>query len=321
MGTGNQVSLGALRLQSQQRADLENSSYITTSEWNQYISQSAKDLTDLLVAAYGNDYQFATPYQFTTTNAQSYALPDGTTNFRDTSGGIAPKFYKLLGLDLQYSASPTGFVTIQRFEFIERNKFGSPNTSANYSGLTNLRYRIQGDNLYVIPVPTTGQTMQVWYIPAPTPLQYMLPVVTASSGTIGSLTDTVGLSVGMNVSGSGVPTGTTLSAVGSLSITVSAAFTATSPSAILSFWKDSTLIDGIAGWEEYIVIDSAIKAYVKQETDYTGLAAQKAEMKHRIESMSEGRDAGQAHHVSDAMSVNSWGTGYDGGWGSGGDGY
>ena len=42
MSTSSQASLGALRLQAQQRADMENNPAISTAEWNQYISQSYK---------------------------------------------------------------------------------------------------------------------------------------------------------------------------------------------------------------------------------------------------------------------------------------
>src|SRR5437868_757552 len=106
MSLSSSVSLGAMRIQAQQRADLENSGAISTPEWNQYLSQSYKELYDLLVAAYGNDYYVAAPYALTITGEQFYDLPSN--------------FYKLLGVDLQYSAAPTGWITLKRFEFIER---------------------------------------------------------------------------------------------------------------------------------------------------------------------------------------------------------
>lgn len=319
MGNSSQASLGALRFQAQQRADLEEDALVSTSEWNQYISQSYKALYDMLIAAYGNDYYVATPYQFQTNNAQSYALPDGTTTYRSTDGNVAPKCYKVLGVDLQYMSSPSGWVTLRRFEMIERNKYAYPNVAVNYAGYTNLRYRVQGDNLFFVPVPSTGQTVQLWYAPAPTPLQYMLPTVVANLGTIGSLSDTYGLTAGMNVSGLGISPNTTISAVGSLSVTLSGAATITQSSAILSYWDDKAVMDGIAGWEEFIVIDAAIKALIKEESDITALVLQRQELVDRIQGMAEGRDAGQAQHVSDALSANSWSLdgNFGGNWGGG----
>jgi hypothetical protein len=196
-------------------------------------------------------------------------------------------FYKLLGVDLQYSSSPTGWVTLKRFEFIERNKYA-----------------------YLQPaVNAVAQTVQVWYIPEPTSLQFNFICQTALNTNTVQVADVTGLSVGMSVSGSGVPSGTTITAINTMTniITLSNNVLGTSNTALLQFWTDATQIDGIAGWEEYVIIDAAIKAQVKQEYDITDLKAAKLEMKARIEAMAEGRDAGQAHHVSDAMCVNSWG--------------
>ena len=271
----------------------------------------------MLIAAYGNDYYVATPYKFTTTSAQSYTLPDGSSSYRDINGNIAPKFYKLLGADLQYASSPTGFITLRRFEMIERNRYQNPNVTINYSPITNIRYRLSGDNIYLTPAPQSGQTIQLWYAPAPTSLQFILPTSIALNGTIGSLSNTTGLSIGMNVVGNGIKDNTTVSAIGSVSVTFSNSFTLNNPSAILSYYDDSTLMEGIAGWEEFIIIDSAIKVHVKQENDIQPLLVQKQEVVDRIQGMAEGRDIGQAQHVSDAVGAN----GYDAFGGFGGSGY
>lgn len=321
MSTSSNVPLGALRIQAKQRSDMENNPAVSDPEWNQYISQSAKELRDLLTASYGDDYYVAPLYQFRTSNSQFYPLPDGTPTYRDINGGTAKKVYKILGVDLQYSSSPTGWVSLKRFELIERNRLGWPNTAGNYSGYTNLRYRIEGDNLYVIPVPQNGQLVQLWYIPAPQSLQYMLSCSTSLlTGSI-SLSDTTGLAAGMNVYGTGVPDNTILSSVASTSAVMSSVAVLASPSAILSFWDDSATIDGIAGWEEFVVIDAAIKAQIKQEQDITGLAGQKNAMILRIEAMSSGRDAGQAQHVSDTLAINGYGSGTWGNQGGGWDDY
>lgn len=318
MSTSSQVSLGSLRLQTRQRGDMVNNQAVSDPELNQYISQSYKELQDILVSAYGNEYELANTYRFVTNNNQSYPLPDGSPNFVDTTGSTASKFYKLLGVDLQYSASPTGYVTLRRFEFIERNKYAYPNTTTNWNGYTNLRYRVQGDGLYFVPLPTTGQTVQVWYIPAPTSLQFILPCTTTLNSRTITLLDTTGLSPGMNVYGDGIQANATISSMGSTSVIVSSSVTATYSSAILSFWSDSTVMEGISGWEEYVIVDAAIKMQIKQDLDYSGLAAQKLGLKTRIEAMAEGRDAGQAQHVSDVLGAASYG---NGGFGGAGDGW
>lgn len=314
MSLSSDCSLGSLRTQVRQRADIENNNFITDAELNVYISQSYKALYDLLVANFGDDYFVATTYQFTLTSSQSVQLPDGTPSFQNTGGSTAAKFYKLLGLDLQYSASPSGWISLKRFEFIERNKFAFPNSTTSWAGYTNLRYRIQGNTLYFTPAPMSGQVCRMFYIPSPTSLAYLIPASTTVNTTAVSLSDTTGLSTGMNVYGNpGIQNNTTISTLSSTSMTLSLPATQTSASTMIYVWNDSVVLDGIAGFEEFIVVDSAIKCSIKEEDDIQPLLLQRADIVQRIIDMSKGRDAGQAMHVSDALSIN------NSGWGAGGD--
>jgi len=312
------VTLGYLRLQAQQRSGTESNPAISTSEWNQYLSSSYKELYDKIVAAYGNDYYLALPYQFSLTGAQFYSLPDGSANFL-ISGNPAPAFYKLLGVDLQYSSSPTGWVTLRNFELIDRNKFLAPNTSTNYSGFTNLRYRLAGSQLWFIPIPASGQQARIWYVPEPTNLMFAPSCNTTANNAVITVSDAQGLTSGMSVFGTGIPTGTTVSSVNTSNnqVTLSAQATLTQTAAVCMFWIDSTTMDGISGWEEYVIIDAAIKACTKMEFDTASLERMLGRMTARIEGMAEGRDAGQAHHVSDALSVVGYGStdGFDDGFG------
>ena len=79
-GSG-EMTLGQIRLAAQQRADLVNSGFVSTVEWNSYITQSAFELYDLLVTAY-QDYYLAPAALFVTNgNNNAYPLPDGVTQF------------------------------------------------------------------------------------------------------------------------------------------------------------------------------------------------------------------------------------------------
>lgn len=323
MSTSSDVSLGSLRIQAQQRADLENNNAVSTPEWNQYLSQSRKRLYNLLVGAYGNDYYFAINYPFTITGSSQFiSLPDGTPSFTDANGGIAKKFYKLLGVDLQYSSSPTGYITLKRIEFIERNKYAYPNTAVNWNGYSNLKYRLEGDNLFLVPLPMAGQSGRIWYIPAPTNLQFVLPGwSTVGTSVIGSMSDTTGITIGMNcfsfVPGV-LPNNTIVTGVSTTTMTLSNNALAGVNANIFAMWIDSTSVDAIAGWEEFVIIDSAIKAQIKQEGPTQELITQRNDMQAEIEALAEGRDSGQAQHTSDAMSINGWDGFGEGGFGSGG---
>lgn len=150
------LTLAQLRLASQQRADMVNSGFVTDAEWNSYINQSYYELYDLLVQKYGDDYFVQTPYQFQTDGINgTYALP--------------ADFYKLLGVDLQLGDSTTGWVTVKPFNFAERNRYAVPNFQSFY-GVTNLRYRVRGNQIWFTPLPSGGQRFQLFYVPRLTEL-------------------------------------------------------------------------------------------------------------------------------------------------------
>jgi uncharacterized protein YdcH (DUF465 family) len=207
-------------LLAQQRADLVNSPFITTPEWNTYINQSRYELYDILIQAYGNEYSVADPYQLTTDGSVSYALP--------------ADFYKLLGVDLSVNSANNAWVTINKFNFIDRNRYVYPQNNVNALGIPGLRYRLVGSNISFIPQPSSGQLLQLWYIPR-----------------------------------------------------------------LSELLQDTDMADGISGWTEYIIVDAAIKALQKEESDVTVLLAQKQALIDRIQAAAENRDAGQPETISD----------------------
>jgi hypothetical protein len=103
-------TLAEMRLEAQQRADMESSDFVSDAEWRTFLNGSLAELYDLILQHYGADYYVATPYEFTTTTEERYPLPDD--------------FYKLLAVDLEHSGTPSGYVTLKPFNFGERNRFG-----------------------------------------------------------------------------------------------------------------------------------------------------------------------------------------------------
>lgn len=156
------MTLAQLMTAVRQRADMTTAGYtpsltgtdffVSEPELISYINQSYFELYDLIVAAFGNNYYVQTPYQFTTDgSAAMYALPSD--------------FYKLLGVDLSLSGgTPGSWLTVRGFEFNDRNRYSVPNFQAFY-GVTNLRFRLNGNYLWLTPTPASGQVMQLWYIP------------------------------------------------------------------------------------------------------------------------------------------------------------
>lgn len=162
------MTLSDLETAVRQRADMVNSTFITQSELQSYINQSYFELYDLLVSKYGDNYYTADPYSFTT---------DGETYLYT----LPADFYKMLGVDLALSNTQDSYVTLKPFNFIERNRYSVPNFQSFY-GVTNMRYRIQGNTLWLNPIPAANQTIRLWYIPRMTTLSAPTDTVQGVSG-------------------------------------------------------------------------------------------------------------------------------------------
>jgi hypothetical protein len=186
MPTG-EMTLSQLRLQAKQRADRVNSNFVTMPEWNLYINQAMYELYDLLITVY-EDYYIAPPVQFVANGSQYlFPLPNGVLTFEDgvnpLNTVVAAPFYKLSGVDMALNNATNGYVTVNKFNFIDRNNFVYPNTSSTIYGVFNLQYRVMGNNLMFIPTPSGGQALRIWYIPRlPALLQETDTTTTGISG-------------------------------------------------------------------------------------------------------------------------------------------
>lgn len=85
--------------------------------------------------------------------------------------------------------------------------------------------------------------------------------------------------------------------------------------------RDYDIMDGISGWTEYVIVDAAMKALMKEESDISMLMMQKGQLIKRIEESGMNRDAGQPDTISDVRShteqLGGWqgfGDGSNGGW-------
>jgi hypothetical protein len=165
----SEMSLMELRLRAQQTADKVNSPFVSTPEWNAFLRLAMYELYDLLIGTY-EEYGIAAPVTIRTTGSQTgYELPNGCTNYLGgvlggTTGTPATALYKLTGVDLGVNTSNNAWVTLNRFNMIDRNKFVYPNSTSQIYGVFNLRYRILGNKIEFIPIPSGNQTIRLWYI-------------------------------------------------------------------------------------------------------------------------------------------------------------
>jgi hypothetical protein len=171
----SEMSLFELRLRSQETADRVNSNFVTTSEWNAFLRLAMYELYDLLITSYED--LFASEYVFINTNGttQNYPLPDGCSNYLggvypDSTGEPAKAFYKLAGMDLGINTSNNAWVTLVKFNFIDRNKYVYPNSTSTIYGVYNMAYRLMGNYVNIIPTPAGNQQIRMWYSPRLTAL-------------------------------------------------------------------------------------------------------------------------------------------------------
>lgn len=238
------LPLGELRLRCQQKADRVNSQFVTLPEWNFFINQAYYELYDLLITVY-EDYYVSPRLTITTVSGTNlYDLPNGANN----SG--APAFYKLFGVDLGLDSSSNAYVTLKKFDFISRNRYVYPQITSNLLGVFNMQYRIVGDQIMLIPTPSGGQPLGLWYFPRLTTLL-----------------------------------------------------------------QDTDVMDGVSGWESYVIARAAKYALDKEESDTSKLDQELIYLKTRIEDSAINRDAGQPDTISDLRTrAERWGAS----WGSGG---
>lgn len=137
-----------LRTQIRQRADIERSQHITDAEINGYINASIRELRDLLIQKFGEDYFVSNSTITTTSGDDTYDLP--------------ADFFKLLGVDLQVASGE--FITLKPFMFSERNRYNT-NILRGVYGSQFTKYRIQGSSIVFRPIPETTNTIKIFYIP------------------------------------------------------------------------------------------------------------------------------------------------------------
>lgn len=81
--------------------------------------------------------------------------------------------------------------------------------------------------------------------------------------------------------------------------------------------QETDIAHGVSGWLEYVIVDAAIKALQKEESDVSVLVAQKQALLDRIQSMAMNRDAGEPDTISNTRGHGLFGgSGWsDEGWG------
>lgn len=210
------VTLQQLRDRTRERANMENSLFVSVTELDVYINNSYCELYEHLIGE-GQELFLTSAALPMVSGLDTYPLPSN--------------FYKLRGVDV-FSGGYTW--DAEPFMFAERNRY--KNVPGWYYGQP-VSYRLQGDNIKFIPVPSGAVGSRIWYYPAP-----------------------------------------------------------------VKFASPTDAADFVAGWDEFVIVDAAIKCLQKEESDVSVFVQQKADLRARILANIAVRDAGHPERVTDVLS-------------------
>ena len=147
------VSLSELRQLTRQRADNENSQFVTDTELTRYLNNSWGELYNLIIENFNEDY-FTTSHSFSlTSGTDSYSLPSD--------------FYKSRGGDLVVTATES--VPLRRYNWAESTRNSVTVRARDY------RYRIRKGSIIFTPLPSTNDSIKIFYIPDPRKLESVTP--------------------------------------------------------------------------------------------------------------------------------------------------
>ena len=284
------VSLSELRLLAQQRADMENSQFITADEWRRMINRGYAELYDLIV---------------TSANSEDYFLKSSTISL--TSGSatydLPTDFYKSRGVDLNTGGAK---VPLRRYNFAERNAGGL------YSVASDMRYHIQGNSIVFNPEPASSDTVTIFYIPSPAKFQEYTTTAIGRGTTTQWTIGTHSLQIGDLLDATGFLATTynvnqTVTAIGAATVNTDLNSAGLADPTV--FGSIESRYDFYSGWDEYVIIASAMLALIKEEADISALFALKQQVQDRIIAVSEMRDLGEPTTVTDVSNYNSlWST-------------
>ena len=137
-----------LRTRARRRADMENSTFVSDAEIQDYLNSSISELHDFMVKSY-EDY-------FVSEQAYSVPIATGGANLPDD-------FYKALGVDYN-----SGGITssLKAYSFSERNVYNTP--YAVIDRLAEPMYKVEGNKIKLIPNNSQSGSITLYYVPQAT---------------------------------------------------------------------------------------------------------------------------------------------------------
>ena len=304
-----QVPLATLILRTQRRADIENdTARFPVSEVQDAIQQAYTAWYDLIVATPWGGTTYYAQYLFgTTSQLPNYPLPGDWLHNDGIDTLLSPSLVNgVFSPDLS-----TQVLTALPYQAEFRNAFRFWNVAWNYN--QPIFYRVQGQNLHLIPIPPGSFSVCINYIPVcPTLGGVGSPTITAS-GTGYTSAPTVTISGG---GGSGATAVAQIAFGGVSAVTLTSAGTGYTTAPTITFSGGGGTgaaataqvvlsIDSINGWDEAIVCRAARTLLLKNgdaaQVEVAQLTAIINEEEMRIRTAAGVRDRNRAEVVHDVV--------------------
>lgn len=142
------LTLADLRSSAKKRADMEASSFILDSEWNDYVNEGGSELHDLILES--DPKSIIVRYDIVTNSTDEfYNLPDD--------------FYKLEAAFRKINNVRYG---LDRADYHMVGMGAAAVLSNVIVGGSPYQYSLVGNQLYFLPKPSGVNTVEIWYFPA-----------------------------------------------------------------------------------------------------------------------------------------------------------
>lgn len=262
-------TLSQLRTEVLQTADMENvSNFIdatTGGELDRYINQSLRELYDLIIQHQGQEFFMERAWWHLIPDTDLYTF--GGTTLNSTGTVKMTDMYLFIGMDIHPLGSTDASEKITAISQLGNSHIPMKPLHTRH------RYGGKSDSYDYYP----SQVSQNGSLTDGTPLYYQLLGKDSNSSTLGHL---------HRVRVWPVP---------------DKAYTITTwyiPQPV-DLTTGGSLVGGLNGWEDYVVVDAAIKCLQKEESDTSALEMRKQRLIDRISTLASVKNQGDTEYIAD----------------------
>ena len=149
---GNSTTLLQMRNRVRDRADMQNTEFVSDSEIDNYLNDGLSELNDLFITKYE---------EYVVSSVGPLNLNAGQESYDISADFGICNFMKIMGIDLNTGGR---VIPMKRFMFSERDYWTIPNAPWNIS-VVPYRYSVRGEEIFFFPKSGVAGTITIWYVP------------------------------------------------------------------------------------------------------------------------------------------------------------